>query len=595
MRRSPHGGSRRGGVVSAQERFADLWTDYLEGELDESGVAELRALLAAEASLLKLAADMYQTHRLLALVVEESPARQDEFVREVLSRLPEDADRFVSGVMANVERLASPAEPSREEVSPQPAASGRMRVAIVTTAVAVVVVLLIAVAPLILRDDNHAGSQQAGDSENSVPHRQQVVGNLDEQRDASGDVILTQAAGAELFGEFLPPVGESLEFGHEYALVAGLIEMRFQDGAKVILEAPSVFELTGRERLLLSAGNCSVHAPAGAEGFQVETPQTEITDLGTRFSVSVSEVGDTDVQVVEGLAEVVATRDQSAKPIRLSEREARRFNADVGSRPQSLKFKADEYRSELPDRVVTYEVSTTDGGYAWELQSVTVQRDGLMRKFPVDALTGVKVIHFRAGQNSANVTVPVGSNGDRLAGLESDLLLHTGVINPGGSQEPLRSDPVLSGSDSTPGMAVLFHKPVVNRPGPDVVFFELQSVTNPLEGDSFHVSPLKFDDGLRSLTIRRYDITLTSPEARLLPDIDLLYFSEPPVSRESLLTGTVERRLQTLRFRALAVGIDLSDLGYDDEATVEGLFFQDTLDDSDVVDPVFVAGLPTVE
>ncbi len=27
----------------------------------------------------------------------------------------------------------------------------------------------------------------------------------------------------------------------------------------------------------------------------------------------------------------------------------------------------------------------------------------------------------------------------------------------------------------------------------------------------------------------------------------------------------------------------------------EGLFFQDTLDDSDVVDPVFVAGLPTVE
>ena len=102
--------------MSAQERFAELWTDYLEGELDESGVAELRALLASDASLLKLAADLYQTHRLLALVVEESPARQDEFVREVLSRLPEDADQFVSGVMANVERLASPAEPLREDV-----------------------------------------------------------------------------------------------------------------------------------------------------------------------------------------------------------------------------------------------------------------------------------------------------------------------------------------------------------------------------------------------------------------------------------------------------------------------------------------------
>jgi ferric-dicitrate binding protein FerR (iron transport regulator) len=581
--------------VSAQERFAELWTDYLEGELDESGVAELRALLASDASLLKLAADLYQTHRLLALVVEESPARQDEFVREVLSRLPEDADQFVSGVMANVERLASPAEPLREDVSPQPAASGRMRVAIAIVTTAVAVVLLIAVAPLILREVNDAGSQQAGAPEDGVPQPQQVVENHAQRRDASGDVILTQAAGAELFGEFLPPVGESLEFGHEYALVAGLIEMRFPDGATVILEAPSVIEITGRERLLLSAGNCSVHAPAGAEGFQVETPQTEITDLGTRFSVSVSEVGETDVQVVEGLAEVVATRDQSAKPIRLSEREARRFNTDVGSRPQSLKFNADDYRSELPDRVVTYEVSTTDEGYAWDLQSVTVQRDGLIQTFPVDALIGVKVIHFRAGKNSANVTVPVGSNGDRLAGLESDTLLHTGVINPGGSKEPLRIDPVLSGGESTPGMALRFHKPVVNRPGPDVVFFELQSVTNPLEGDSFHVSPLQFDDGLRSLTVRRYDITLTSREARLLPDIDLLYFSEPPVSRESLITGTVERRLQTLRFRALAVGIDLSDLGYDDGATVEGLFFQDTLDDSDVVDPVFVGGLPAVE
>ena len=413
-----------------------------------------------------------------------------------------------------------------------------------------------------------------------------------EEAAGSNQALLTQAAGAELFGEFLPPIGEPLEFDHEYALVGGMIELRFPDGAEVILEAPVVIEITGRERRSMSAGSCSVHAPPGAEGFQIETPQSEITDLGTRFSVSVSEVGETDVQVVEGLAEVLDTSDASARPIRLVEREARRFSGNVESGPQALEFNADDYRSALPDRVVSYETSTTEEGFAWELQNVTVQRDGFIQTFPVGDLTGVKVIHFRAGDNNCNVTVPIGYEGDRLPGLESDTLLHTGVINPGGSVEPLQNDPVLVGDESTPGMALQFHKPVVNRPGPDVVFFELQTVTNPLEGDAFHVSPLKFADGLRSRTIRRYDITMTSREARLLPDIGLFVFSGSPLSLESLMTAPVHLRPQTLRFRALAVGIDLSDLGYAAGVAVDGLFFQDTLNDSDMVDPVFVGGLP---
>lgn len=480
------------------------------------------------------------------------------------------------------------AEPVNERlptapISPNSVASPTPRMRRVrNVAITLAVLLTIAVLPWLLSDTDETGSQR--------PQPRVVSEQVDE------GVILTQAAGAELFGEFLPPVGHALEFDHEYALVDGLIALRFPDGAEVILEAPSVVKITGRERLLVSAGHCSVHAPPGAEGFQIETPQTEITDLGTRFSVSVSEVGETDVQVIEGLAEVLATRDKSAKPIRLAEREARRFNGDVGSTPQSLKFNASEYRNTLPDRIVSYAVDTTEEGYAWDLQSVTVQRDGHLQTFLIDDLIGVTLTHFCAGKNNLNVVVPVGFEGDRLAGIESDHLLHTGIINPGGSVEPLRSDPVLSeeghNQKLTPGMALQFREAVVNRPGPDVVFFELQTVTNPLEGDAFHVSPIKFRDGLRAHTIRKYDITMTSREARLLPDIELLFYPEPALSLQSLLQVPVERRLQTLRFRALAVGIDLSDLGYQEGDTVEGLFFQDVLDDNDIVDPVFVAGLP---
>ncbi len=568
--------------MSTQDRFAELWTDYLEGDLDDSGMAELRDLLAADERLVERAADLFQTHRLLGMIVEEEPARHEKFVRETLAMLPEGRDEFVSRVMSGVDqsqRIEETSQPERRRTIVWPIWS---------------VTLLVLVAALLYAFRPADREQVITDSapESGAESDLEVPGPIRDR----GRVILTQAAGAELFGEFLPPVGDALEFAHEYALVTGLIALRFPDGAEVIVEAPSVIEIAGRERLLVSAGHCSVHAPPGAEGFQIETPQTEITDLGTRFSVSVSEVGETDVQVVEGLAEVLATRDESARPIRLSEREARRFSGDVGSENQSLAFNADSYRKSLPDRVVSYEVGTTEEGYAWDLQSVTVQRDGLVQTFPVDDLIGVEVTHFRAGKNHVNVIVPVDYEGDRLAGLETDTLLHTGLINPGGSKEPLRDDPVLSGAgengESTPGMALRFREAVVNRPGPDVVFFELQTVTHPLDGDAFHVSPLRFEDGLRTHTVRRYDITMTSREARLLPDIDLFVFAKSALSLRSLMSMPVERRRQTLRFRALAVGIDLSDLGYADGATVEGLFIQDALDDENFVDPVFVGGLP---
>lgn len=77
-----------------------------------------------------------------------------------------------------------------------------------------------------------------------------------------------------------------------------------------------------------------------------------------------------------------------------------------------------------------------------------------------------------------------------------------------------------------------------------------------------------------------------------MPQFDLLFYREPATTLNALMSGVVERRPQTLQFRALAVGIDLSDLGYPDGAAVDGLFFQDALDDQHVVDPVFIAGLP---
>jgi hypothetical protein len=181
--------------------------------------------------------------------------------------------------------------------------------------------------------------------------------------------------------------------------------------------------------------------------------------------------------------------------------------------------------------------------------------------------------------------------------MESDLLLHTGFLNPGGSIQSLTHDPKLSDNDgaaTTPGMAIRFREAVINDPGPDVVFFELQSVVDPMDGDSFHVSPLRFEPGLRSWTVTRYDITLQSPEAKPMPGFDLLQFDKSVGSLEDLLTGTYQIRKPAIPFWVIAIGIDLSDLGYAAGAAVDGLFFQDAMDDEHCVDPVFVGGLPSL-
>lgn len=415
----------------------------------------------------------------------------------------------------------------------------------------------------------------------------------------TGSVRLVQAASAEFFFQMLPPVGHALELQKEYALTHGMIELGFPDGAHAILEAPAVFEIVSTDRLQLRIGRCSVHAPEGAEGFRVETPVSQIVDLGTRFSVRVNEVGETDVQVVEGAAEVHhADRAQATAPRRLNEQQALRIGGQQGSSEQAMRFRPELYRGRLPDRVVSYEAASSDGRNVDALRSITVQRGNEMRTYPVEDLIAVDLLHFRATENRFNVIVsPNDRRVDRAFTLTDDDLLNTGVLNPGGAAEPLMTDPVLGddmipAEETTPGMAVRFERPVINGPGPDVVLFEINSVVDAPNGDAFHVSPLRFAPGLRSHTIRRFDIATGSPESLPVVPFVQYRFEHPPGSLRELLTAPGESRDATLEFRALAVGIDLSDLGYPPGSEVEGLFLQDAFDDLHYVDPVFIAGLP---
>jgi hypothetical protein len=115
------------------------------------------------------------------------------------------------------------------------------------------------------------------------------------------------------------------------------------------------------------------------------------------------------------------------------------------------------------------------------------------------------------------------------------------------------------------------------------------------DGDSFHVIPLQYKPHLRPMTVKAFDLTLTSSETNRLADFFLTEYDDAVDSLDDFLKGS-GHSLRTPQpghsYGLLAVAIDLSDLGYTLHETVDGLFFQDTLDDEQRFDPVFIAGLP---
>lgn len=411
---------------------------------------------------------------------------------------------------------------------------------------------------------------------------------------------LAGASRARFLGQPVPDVGAALERGRDYVLTDGLVELAFPAGASAVLEAPASFRVEAADVLALEIGRCSVHAPGNAAGFRVETPATRVIDRGTRFVVNVRETNETEVQVVEGAADVYRRPDGEAEPAlqaRLVENQARRFaSADVDG-ASAMGFRPEMYRPRLPDRVVSYKAEPRSDGGVGRLRSVTVQRGGENRTYPIERLIPVGLTWFRPDPGR-DPNGHLASGPDLILprrNLLSDDALDTGVINPGGSREPLRSAPVLDSSadgDGTPGMAVHFREPVVNGPGPDVVVFEIQCLTNSLDGDAFHVAPLSFQGGRRSHTIRAWDLTMNSPEALRTSGFHLYRSPEPVLDLEGLERSPLITTRIRSGFRNLAVGIDLSDLGFAEGESVQDLFLQDAADDDQRVDPVLISGLP---
>ncbi len=110
------------------------------------------------------------------------------------------------------------------------------------------------------------------------------------------------------------------------ALASGTADLRFRDGARVILQGPGELLAGSGSSAQLRHGRLAVHATGSAKGFTIETPVVRVIDLGTRFSVEVAEGGATEVHVVDGAVRIepLPTEDPTWEAVVLRAGQSRR-------------------------------------------------------------------------------------------------------------------------------------------------------------------------------------------------------------------------------------------------------------------------------
>jgi len=120
---------------------------------------------------------------------------------------------------------------------------------------------------------------------------------------------------------------------------------------------------------------------SGGRGIRIDTPGSTVVDRGTPFSLKVTDSNETEIHVVEGIADVSPAVDgkpetSPSNEIRLTEKQALLLRDSLHPVTTAATFNASKYRKRLPDRIISYRASSADDGYAEDLADVTVQRGG---------------------------------------------------------------------------------------------------------------------------------------------------------------------------------------------------------------------------
>lgn len=151
-----------------------------------------------------------------------------------------------------------------------------------------------------------------------------------------------------------PCKGTELQAG-QYRLDRGLLQLQFDGGVMVYVEAPAHFDAVSDKRVMLHGGRLSARVPPGGIGFTVETPAAEVVDFGTEFSVDV-EGGASEVHVFDGLVRVhpgASNRRDGSRSVDLQASQALRIT-DGAPEPENISIATDRFIRNFDESRLNY-------------------------------------------------------------------------------------------------------------------------------------------------------------------------------------------------------------------------------------------------
>lgn len=310
------------GAGAADERaFRVMVEAYLDGGLSASGLAELEAKLIAEPAFRRVFVEVCRQDQAIFRMVSPDAGELGLFAGGACEPSGDElspADDADAGVMASLVDDALRARRLHELESEAAAAlaqsrehserwsrrraaameSGRHadRRGLPTWGVwgALAAALLLAA---------WLGSYWGGGDGGEQPGNPVVLEQGDAPRFAGNPAYIRRGLGARWAG---PDASRRLlKAGTRMTLKAGVAEVLFADGARVIVQGPATFEPTGSAGMRLISGRVVASSGPGGSGFRIMTEASEVTDLGGAFGVSVNRAGVTRTDVIRGEVAIV--------------------------------------------------------------------------------------------------------------------------------------------------------------------------------------------------------------------------------------------------------------------------------------------------
>jgi hypothetical protein len=133
-----------------------------------------------------------------------------------------------------------------------------------------------------------------------------------------------------------------------FSLTHGYAEITLNNGVGLLLEAPVQLNINSIEHVTLAEGSLVAKVPNGAEGFRVDTPSSQIVDLGTEFGVSVDKKGKSQVHVLTGEVKVRASEHNQYE--HLTEDQARAY--DLKQQVAIIKNQPHRFMRALPGKSI---------------------------------------------------------------------------------------------------------------------------------------------------------------------------------------------------------------------------------------------------